>query len=380
METIRLQPTVYLPEDLETSSYTGDLFGYYHPETDVFNILAWEETTRNLYNSFGLFPIGKIIQSSDEIITTDNLLIGFRNELGLRFFVGNKIYKKEHYNLLQNIFSRNTGILETDWMLDKTGVISGCGSVGSLVAMELARAGVGNFVLVDNDIFSFHNICRHQCGVRDVGRFKVNVVKDKILDINPHANVTIYANILESLPKEVFDKCCTDGTIIVSCADNREADNYASQLSSIFSVPFVSIGFWERAFAGEVFYNIPSENMPCYECAIGTGDGFSSRQSANHRIYTNQETLENINFEPGISVDINYVTTIANKLILDLLNRSNPRYTTRVLDYLTQFTLICNTNNPKIGGELAEIFSHPLQVTKSIQVSHKDSCPPCKYR
>jgi hypothetical protein len=75
-------------------------------------------------------------------------------------------------------------------------------------------------------------------------------------------------------------------------------------------------------------------------------------------------------FEPGISVDINFVTTIAVKMILDILNRNNPNYTQRLINSLTQYTLVCNTNDPKIGGEMAEIFSYPLQVTRSIEVNY----------
>ena len=78
-------------------------------------------------------------------------------------------------------------------------------------------------------------------------------------------------------------------------------------------------------------------------------------------------------FEPGISADINFVTTIGVKIILDLLNRDNDSYTQRLIDHLTQYTLVCNTNNPKIGGEMAEIFSYPLQVTTSIEIEYADN-------
>lgn len=79
--------------------------------------------------------------------------------------------------MFQNIFSRNTGILESEIMRSKCVFILECGSVGSLIALELARAGVGKFVLVDNDVLEYHNICRHQCSISDVGEYKVNVLK-----------------------------------------------------------------------------------------------------------------------------------------------------------------------------------------------------------
>lgn len=374
---------VLLPVELENSGYVGDLLGYYHPETGIYNILAWDDVSRKLYANQGLQVIGRIQNESFEEREQpkDDLLLGVWRGKELVFKVGGDLCQKEHYNLIQDVFSRNTGILETDWLMDKTAFIIGCGSVGSFVAVELAKAGVGRFVLVDNDVMAYHNICRHQCGIYDVGKYKVNAVKERILEINPIATVSTYVGIIERLDKTVFDEHCTSNAIIVSCADNREADLYASKIANIYNVPFVSIGFWERAFAGEVFYFIPSENMPCYECAIGGGSFAStSRVSSNRRFYTTQENLENVNFEPGIAADIDFVTLVAVKLILDILNRDNPKFTPRVINHLAQFTLVCNTNDPRIGGEMAEIFAYPLQITRSINLKFKNPCPPCKYR
>jgi len=110
--------------------------------------------------------------------------------------------------------------------------------------------------------------------------------------------------------------------------------------------------------------------MPDYEDFMWALGDTSGRVNQNRKFYTNEEELEKATFEPGISVDIDFVTVIAIKLALDILNRNNPNYTTRLLGHLTQYTLICNTNNPKIGGENAEIFSYPLQVTTSIEVPY----------
>ena len=60
----------------------------------------------------------------------------------------------------------------------------------------------------------------------------------------------------------------------------------------------------------------------------------------------------------------------AVKMALDLLNRNNKNFTQRVIPHLTQYTLVCNTNEESIGGEQAEIFSYPLQVTTSITVPY----------
>ena len=72
-------------------------------------------------------------------------------------------------------------------------------------------------------------------------------------------------------------------------------------------------------------------------------------------------------------------SSAATGLLLDIFNIGNENYTPRLLPTLTQYTLVCNTNDPKIGGEMAEIFSYPLQVTTSLQAGHCASCPPCDF-
>ena len=106
----------------------------------------------------------------------------------------------------------------------------------------------------------------------------------------------------------------------------------------------------------------------------------SGRVEANHHVYSSQENIEGIKFEPGISVDINFITSIGIKLIIDILNASNAAYIPRLLNNLKQYTLVCNTSNPEIGGEMVEIFSYPLQITTSLVVGFGDKCSgQCKY-
>lgn len=272
----------------------------------------------------------------------------------------------EPVQLKIDIFSRNTGILESDIMLKKGAVIIGCGSVGSLVALELARAGVGRFFLIDMDILGYHNICRHQCGIQDVGKFKTTAVKERILQINPTAQVITANKKIQEVDMSLLESFCNKDAIMIGCADNREGDLYGNQyIAKPNGMPFVSIGCWERAFAGEIFYCLP-EGMPDYSDFMAALGESSGRVNANTHIYMGEVG----SFEPGISADINFVTTIAVKMILDLLNKDNEAYTQRLIHNLSQYTLICNTNNPKIGGDMAEIFAYPLQVTTSIEVEY----------
>ena len=71
--------------------------------------------------------------------------------------------------------------------------VFGLGGVGSFVCEGLARSGVGNFVLVDFDKVDESNINRQIIATtKTIGRQKVEVCKERVLEINPDANVEIY--------------------------------------------------------------------------------------------------------------------------------------------------------------------------------------------
>lgn len=70
--------------------------------------------------------------------------------------------------------------------------VFGIGGVGSYVVEGLARSGVGSLVLVDNDFINLSNINRQiHATVKTAGKPKVDVMKERIMDINPAAKVTV---------------------------------------------------------------------------------------------------------------------------------------------------------------------------------------------
>lgn len=69
--------------------------------------------------------------------------------------------------------------------------IVGMGSVGSKVAASLARAGIGRFVLVDEDILAPHNLVRHALDLREAGLHKAYGVRKALKCINPKVDVQV---------------------------------------------------------------------------------------------------------------------------------------------------------------------------------------------
>ena len=95
-----------------------------------------------------------------------------------------------------NQFSRTELLLGTDaveGLGNKRVAIFGIGGVGGYVCEALVRSGVGHFDLVDNDTVSLTNINRQIIATHStVGRQKVEVMKERMLDINPNADISIH--------------------------------------------------------------------------------------------------------------------------------------------------------------------------------------------
>lgn len=97
---------------------------------------------------------------------------------------------------MQGQFDRIESLLGSsiiDVLKEKKVAIFGIGGVGGYVCEALARSGVGSFVLIDKDNVSITNINRQIIASLDtIGMDKTKVMKDRILSINPNANVEVH--------------------------------------------------------------------------------------------------------------------------------------------------------------------------------------------
>ena len=94
---------------------------------------------------------------------------------------------------MEEKFSRTEMLIGNDGMeklRNAKVAVFGLGGVGSYVCEGLARSGVGNFVLVDFDKIDESNINRQLIATeKTIGRHKVDLMKERILEINHDANV-----------------------------------------------------------------------------------------------------------------------------------------------------------------------------------------------
>lgn len=116
--------------------------------------------------------------------------------------------------------------------------VFGIGGVGSYVVEGLARAGIGNFILVDSDDVSISNLNRQIIATtKTIGKPKVEVAKDRILEINPNANVTIYKEFYKPDNRVPFEN---DISYIVDAIDTVTAKIDLIEEAERLKIPIIS--------------------------------------------------------------------------------------------------------------------------------------------
>ena len=142
---------------------------------------------------------------------------------------------------MSNQFSR------TELLIGKTNIeklnntkvaVFGIGGVGSFVVEGLVRAGIGNFILVDDDKVCLTNLNRQLIATRKtVGKLKVEVAKERILEINPNANVELYQEFFMPNSKEIVDDTVD---YIVDCVDTVTAKIELAVRAKNKNIPIIS--------------------------------------------------------------------------------------------------------------------------------------------
>ena len=124
----------------------------------------------------------------------------------------------------------------------KTVAIFGLGGVGSYVAEGLARSGIGNFIIIDNDKIDVTNINRQIIATtKTIGRFKVDVAEERIEEINPSAKVIKYAEFVgeENENIELFDNI-KNVDYIVDAIDTVSSKIRIIEFAKAHNIPVIS--------------------------------------------------------------------------------------------------------------------------------------------
>lgn len=123
---------------------------------------------------------------------------------------------------MQGIFNRSELLLgraAMEAMAEKRVIVVGVGGVGSWCAESLVRTGVQHLTIVDSDRVSVTNINRQlMATTKTVGQMKVEVLRDRLLDINPDADIQTITSVYSRETSQEFHLEQYD--YIIDCIDS----------------------------------------------------------------------------------------------------------------------------------------------------------------
>jgi len=288
-----------------------------------FEITRW----KGIYDEYFGANNTKKCQTYIICIALDNI------KAGATIFMAKKSIKCEvhFFPESENLFSRHKGLLAYQSLQKKKVGIVGLGSFGSQIAIELTKAGVHHFTLIDDDRLGAENIVRHQCGIRDLGRFKTLAVKDAILDKNSTVEVdTFEGTLMEYLESVNNDLSAFE--VLLCCTDNNPSRFLMSHLASQQNVSLLIGKSFAEAEGGDVFVQKGNQEA-CYCCHLDFSNT-EINQELSSVSQINEQTPaygidENtpITVQIGLSSDINpIINQMVKMALLELTKESSTSY------------------------------------------------------
>ena len=138
------------------------------------------------------------------------------------------------------IISRQMSVVtrsEQQRFKDSKITVIGCGGIGGETIEMLARMGIGELVLVDEDAFDLSNLNRQTlASLADVGLDKSAVAKEKVRLINPYVKVTNYNEHVDS---SNIDKVIGDSDIVIDALDNVLTRVIVSRKAKEKGIPYI---------------------------------------------------------------------------------------------------------------------------------------------
>lgn len=174
-------------------------------------------------------------------------------------------------------FQRLDGRVDVTHLQNCRVAVVGVGAVGSRVADELARCGVGELVLIDGDTLDTYNIVRHVLGAGYVGRNKAEALADYISQSIGGIRIEFVAEAIgNQTPDLALDTVLAGADLIVAATDDRRTQRRINRRALDLDIPSIYPGIDATADRGEVFVSLGRGLSPCFEC----WDLFRSEQAA----------------------------------------------------------------------------------------------------
>lgn len=141
-------------------------------------------------------------------------------------------------------------------------LLIGCGGLGSPLGLYLAAAGVGTLGIIDHDVVEVTNLQRQVAhSTLDVGRPKVDSMRERMEALNPNVKVNSYnTRLTRENALEIF----SGYDMVVDGSDNFETRYLVNDAAYFTGIPLVYGSIFR--FEGQISVFHPHAGGPCYRC------------------------------------------------------------------------------------------------------------------
>jgi adenylyltransferase/sulfurtransferase len=163
----------------------------------------------------------------------------------------------------RQIVLKDVGVVGQKKIRSSKVLIVGAGGLGCPIVDYLSRAGVGTIGIADFDKINLSNIHRQNLyNSKDIGKYKVDVVKEKIKSINPFTKIKTYK---KKITNKNLNNIIKSFDVIVDGSDNFKTkfllNKYSIKYKKILIVGAIS------KFDGHVFtFDFKNKKTPCLRC------------------------------------------------------------------------------------------------------------------
>ena len=253
-------------------------------------------------------PVAIAFGHDGEVLTTDPKRA---SELGLEpILIGDEFITRA-LAIEAGLFARSKGLL-SETLRSRTVLINGAGSVGSYIAEQLIRSGVGSVILIDPDTVEFANLSRTVFTASDVGSLKVDALCRRLMSISPSVRTQVLPVNLHDISHDELEKIFTSVDFVVCAVDDRRAQLLINHWAYHHKKPSVFVGIYGGAKAGEVFVTEPP--LACYNCATQFRNEIPQEGPRQTDYGTGQLVAE-----VALGIDIQSITAAGVRIVLSRL-------------------------------------------------------------
>lgn len=203
--------------------------------------------------------------------------------------------------------------------------IIGLGSIGSALAMSLAKCGISKFIFIDKEIVTLENVARHLCDFEDVNLKlpKSCVVKQKIERKFPHVKCSTYDNdILALLQNETSLLDSVD--IVISANANFGIERRLNSMlrKGVIKSPIFFAWLEPYGVAGHLLYIHPKVGA-CYQCCFDINGQFQYSVAKQQEGLYKRESGCQSSYFPYSALDVDTFIVNATRRVLEYLEKQS---------------------------------------------------------